>query len=138
MSGETEFPPVEACVTQQGPACGERRQALPVQAAVLVPASHARGRLSRGGRPVHHVRAHQCVADLWPSRTERGAYRAKVTLLCNDVPTGDPWVAQQFSTAFSPGMILESWDQVPHEALCMEPVLPLPVSVCLSLSLMNK
>ena len=35
------------------------------------------------------------------------------------------------------GMILESWDWVPHRASCMEPVSP-SLCFCLSLSLMNK
>ena len=33
-------------------------------------------------------------------------------------------VAQQFSATFSPGVILETWDQVPRRAPCMKPASP--------------
>ena len=36
--------------------------------------------------------------------------------------------------ALAQGMILGSWDRVPHWAPCREPALPLPVSLPLSLS----
>ena len=44
---------------------------------------------------------------------------------------GSP-VAQQFSTALAQGLILETWDQVPHQTPCMEPASP---SACFSASL---
>ena len=49
-------------------------------------------------------------------------------------------VAQWFSTAFSQGVILETQDRVPCQALCMEPASPSNLYLCLSLSvsLMNK
>ena len=43
-------------------------------------------------------------------------------------------VAQRFSAAFGPGVILESQDQVPRRAPCMEPASPFArVSASLSL-----
>ena len=53
---------------------------------------------------------------------------------------GDPWVAQWFSVCFyAQGVILESQDQVPHRAPCMELASPSAcVSAPLSVSLMNK
>ena len=47
----------------------------------------------------------------------------------------DPWVAGWLSSlvpAFSLGVILETWDRVPHQAPCMEPASP---SACVSASL---
>ena len=50
-----------------------------------------------------------------------------------------PWVAQWFSACLGQGVILESRDQVPYQAPCMEPASP---SACVSashcVSLMNK
>ena len=50
---------------------------------------------------------------------------------------GAAWVAQWFSAAFSPGPDPGDWDQVPHQAPCMEPVSP-SAYVSLSLSVTNK
>ena len=36
------------------------------------------------------------------------------------------------------GTILESWDRVPHQAPCEKPASALPMSLPLSVSLMNK
>ena len=37
----------------------------------------------------------------------------------------DAWVAQRLSTCLQPRADpLESWDQVPHRAPCMEPAIP--------------
>ena len=48
-------------------------------------------------------------------------------------------VAQQFSATFSQGVILETWDQVPSRAPCMEPAsLPVSLTLPLYVSLMNK
>ena len=46
--------------------------------------------------------------------------------------TGAAWMAQGFSATFSPGVILETRDRVPHRASCMEPASP---SACISASL---
>ena len=41
--------------------------------------------------------------------------------------------------ALAQGVILETWDQVPHQAACMEPAFPSAwVSASLSVSLVNK
>ena len=45
---------------------------------------------------------------------------------------GPARVAQQFSAAFSPGRDLETRDQDPHRAPCLEPASP---SACVSASL---
>ena len=42
------------------------------------------------------------------------------------------WVAQWLSASLQPRVILESHDQVPHRASCMEPASP---SACVSASL---
>ena len=48
-------------------------------------------------------------------------------------PDRDAWVAQQLSVLLSAqGMILETWDRVPHRASCMEPASP---SACVPASL---
>ena len=51
----------------------------------------------------------------------------------------DTWVARQLKHLPSAqGVILESWDQVPHRAPCTEPASPSAyVSASLSVSLMN-
>ena len=43
-------------------------------------------------------------------------------------------VAKRFTPPAAQGVILETWDRVPHQAPCMEPA-SLPVSLSLSLSL---
>ena len=49
---------------------------------------------------------------------------------------GDPWMAQRFGRLPSAqGMVLESWDRVPHQAPRMEPASPSCVSASLSLSI---
>ena len=54
-------------------------------------------------------------------------------ILVKDAKMGIPGWLSGLMPAFSPGHVLESWDQVPHQAPCMEPAsLSAYVSVSLS------
>ena len=54
---------------------------------------------------------------------------------------GQPRWCSGLALPAAQGMILESWDQVPRQALCMEPASPsacVSASLSVSMSLMNK
>ena len=52
---------------------------------------------------------------------------------------GQPWWLSSLALPSAQGIILESWDRVPHQGPCMEPAPPSAcVSASLSVSLMNK
>ena len=58
-----------------------------------------------------------------------------VCVLFNKWIIGQPRCLSGLAPAFCQGLILETWDRVPHWASCMEPVSPSPY---VSASLMNK
>ena len=75
------------------------------------------------------------------SQSKPQAFFVEVDKLILKLAQGQPWWPSSLVPPSAQGVILETWDQVPCPAPCMEPASPsayVSASLFLSVSLMNK